>query len=371
MSKKEVRIGIIGCGQIAQQHLKTYKEIPEANVVACADILPSAADTSAKTFGIPNIYYSAHELLKRDDLDAVDVCLHNNFHRAGVEAVLASGRHCYCEKPMAGAYADALAMKAAAEASGKLLHIQLAGIYSNEVRSVKELIEDGALGEVYYARTNGHRRRGRPYVDGYGKPTFVQKENSGGGALYDMGVYHISELLWLLGNPTPTRICGRTFQKVAMDAKRKDLSGYSVEELGTGLVNFSNGIALDILEAWAMHLDTLEGSFILGSDGGARLRPFGYFTSQGDLDIDGGASMGAAAYRRRKLRTEDGDTDTRDNSQRHWVNVLLGNDTLLPTMDLALNTMLISEGIYLSEKQGREVTAEEVRELSVSTAKPI
>lgn len=371
MSNREVRIGIIGCGQIAQQHLKNYADIPEATVVACADILPSAADTSAKTFGIPNVYYSAHEMLKRDDLDAVDVCLHNNFHRAAAEAVLASGRHCYCEKPMAGAYADALAMKTAAQQSSKRLHIQLAGIYSNEVRSVKELIDDGALGEVYYARTNGHRRRGRPYVDGYGKPTFVQKENSGGGALYDMGVYHISELLWLLGNPNPTRICGRTFQKLAMDAKRQALSGYSVEELGAGLVNFENGVALDILEAWAMHLDTLEGSFILGSDGGARLRPFGYFTSNGDLDIDGGASMGAAAYRRRKLRTADGDTDTRDSSQRHWVSVLLGEDTLLPTLDLALNTMLISEGIYLSEKLGREVTAEEVRELSVSTAKPI
>lgn len=371
MSNREVRIGIIGCGQIAQQHLQTYKEIPEATVVACADVFPAAADKSAATFGIPNVYYSAQELLKRDDLDAVDVCLHNNFHRAGVEAVLAAGKHCYCEKPMAGAYADALAMKTAAQQSGKLLHIQLAGIYSNEVRSVKELIDDGALGEVYYARTNGHRRRGRPYVDGYGKPTFVQKENSGGGALYDMGVYHISELLWLLGNPTPSRICGRTFQKLAMDKKRQELSGYSVEELGAGLVNFENGIALDILEAWAMHLDDLEGSFVLGSEGGARLRPFGYFTSHGDLDVNGTASMGAAAYRRRKLRTDDGDTDTRDNSQRHWINVLLGNDTLLPTMDLALNTMLVSEGIYLSEKLGREVSAAEVAELSVSTAKPI
>lgn len=371
MSNKEVRIGIIGCGQIAQQHLKTYSEIPEANVVACADILPSAADTSAKTFGIPNVYYSAQEMLKRDDLDAVDVCLHNNFHRAATEAVLESGRHCYCEKPMAGAYADAVAMLDAAKRTGKLLHIQLAGIYSNEVRSAKELIDAGALGEVYFARTNGHRRRGRPYVDGYGKPTFVQKENSGGGALYDMGVYHISELLWLLGNPTPSRISGRTFQKVPMDPKRQELSGYSVEELGTGLVNFSNGLALDILEAWAMHLDTLEGSFVLGSEGGVRVRPFSYFHSHGDLDFNGDASMGAAAYRRRKLRTEDGDTDTRDNSQRHWVNVLLGNDTLLPTAELALNTMLISEGIYLSEKLGREVTAEEVKSLSVSTAKGI
>lgn len=369
--KSEVRIGVIGCGQIAQQHFKTYQDIPEAKIVACADVCEDRAQKSATEYGIENVYTSAKALLERDDLDAVDVCLHNNYHRAGVEAVLASGKNAYCEKPMAGTYTDALAMQAAAKSAGKMLHIQLAGLYSNEVRAAKGLIEDGELGEVYYARSNGHRRRGRPYLDGYGRPDFVQKENSGGGALYDMGVYHISEILYLLGNPTPDRIVGRTFQKIPTDPKRQELSGANVEEFGTGLIRFSNGMAMDILEAWAMHLDSLEGSFVLGSEGGVRLHPFALHKSYGDLDVSGTASMGAAAYRWRKLRTEDSNTDMRDNSQRHWVNVLLGKDELLPTAEIALNTMLISEGIYLSEKLGREVSAEEVRQMSVSTAKSL
>ena len=367
----QVRIGVIGCGQIAQQHFKTYTQIPAVRIVACADIVEERATKSAEEFGIEHVYTTAQALLERDDLDAVDVCLHNNYHRAAVEAVLASGKHAYCEKPMAGTYTDAAAMLDAARSMGKMLHIQLAGIYSPEVRAAKGLIDDGTLGEVYYARSNGHRRRGRPYLDGYGRPDFVQKQNSGGGALYDMGVYHISEVLYLLGNPSPERISGRTFQKIPTDPKRQELSGANVEELGAGLVRFSNGMGLDILEAWAMHLDSLEGSFVLGSEGGVRLRPFALHKSYGDLDVSGEASMGAAAYRWRKLYTEDGDTDMRDNSQRHWVNVLLGKDTLLPTAELALNTMLISEGIYLSEKLGREVSADEVRELSVSTARPI
>jgi predicted dehydrogenase len=369
--KSEVRIGVIGCGQIAQQHFKTYSEIPEAKVVACADIVVERAQKSAAEYGIEHVYDSAHKLLERDDLDAVDVCLHNNLHRAGVEAVIASGKHAYCEKPMAGTFADARAMLECARSAGKRLHIQLAGLYSTEVRAAKGLIDEGVLGEVYYGRSNGHRRRGRPYLDGYGRMDFVQKENSGGGALYDMGVYHISEMLYLLGNPTPERIVGRTFQKIPTDKKRQELSQANVEELGAGQVRFSNGMGLDILEAWAMHLDSLEGSFVLGSEGGIRLHPFALHKSYGDLDVSGQASMGAAAYRWRKLRSEDGDTDTRDNSQRHWVNVLLGRDELLPTAEIALNTMLISEGIYLSEKLGHEVSADEVRELSVSMGKPL
>lgn len=366
---RKVRIGVIGCGQIAQQHFTNYSKIEEAEVVACADILPSAADTSAAKFGIPNVYYTAQEMLQRDDLDAVDVCLHNNLHLPGTRAVLESGRHCYCEKPMAGTFRDALTMTEIAKATGCKLHIQLAGLYRDEVRAAKDLIDAGELGDVYHARSTGHRRRGRPFVDGYGKPSFVQKQNSGGGALYDMGVYHISELLFLLGNPTPDRITGKTYQKIAMDPKRREEAGYSVEELGTGFVRFANGdLSLDIIEAWAIHLDQMEGSVIVGSEGGVRLSPFGFYKSVGDLDVNGTASMDSANYRWRKLRTEDGDTDLRASSQSHWIAALQGKTDLLPTADIALNTMLISEGIYLSERLGREVTADEVRELSQSTA---
>src|SRR5262249_50663156 len=163
-----------------------------------ADIDPEAADRSAQTFSIPHVYYTGQEMLQRDDLDAIDICLHNNLHISGTLAALNSGRHVYCEKPMAGAYRDALTMLETARARGRMLHIQLAGLYHDSTRAARELIEAGEVGEIYHARSTGFRRRGRPYVDGYGKPPFVQKQNSGGGALYDMGVYHISELLYLL-----------------------------------------------------------------------------------------------------------------------------------------------------------------------------
>ena len=366
-----VRIGIIGCGQIAQSHLSNYAKIPEATVVACADIKPEAADTTAKTFGIPNVYYTAEEMLRRDDLDAIDVCLHNNLHMPGTVAALESGRHVYCEKPMAGSYRDAVTMLETAKASGKKLHIQLAGLYNDETRAAKELIDAGALGDIYHARSTGHRRRGRPYVDGYGKPAFVQKQNSGGGALYDMGVYHISEMLYLLGNPQVERVTGKTYQKIRMDEARRASAGYSVEELGMGFVRFAGDLSLDIIEAWAIHLDAMEGSCVVGSEGGIRLKPFGFFRSYGDLDVNGTADLSSANYRWRKLRSDDGDTDSRGSSQRHWVAVLQGKAELLPTAEIALNTMLISEAIYLSQHYGREVTADEVREASASKAIPL
>ena len=336
--------------------------------MARADINPEAADKSAATFKIPNVYYTAAEMLKRDDLDAIDVCLHNNLHISGTLAALESGRHVYCEKPMAGTYRDAQTMRDRAKEAGKRLHIQLAQLYSPETRAAKELISAGQLGELYHARSTGHRRRGRPYIDGYGKPDFVRKPVSGGGALYDMGVYHISQILYLLGNPKVRRISGQTYQKMEMDAKRREISGASVEELGMGFVRFDGDLTMDIIEAWAIHLDKFEGSYIVGSEGGVRLTPFGFFRSHGDLDLDSTAGLDAFTYRKRKLRSADGDSDDYSNSQRHWVSVLQGKADLLPTAEIALTTMLISEGIYLSSQEKREVTADEVIERSVSKA---
>ena len=365
---RSVRIGIIGCGQIAQQHLNNYAKIPDAEVVACADIDPAAADTTANRFSIPSVYYTAQEMLEKEQLDAVDVCLHNNLHRSGVEAVIDSGRHAYCEKPMAGAYHDAAAMLSKARAGDKMLHIQLGRIYSDESRAAKELIDAGEIGEIYHARSCGFRRRGRPYVDGYGKPAFVQKQTAGGGALFDMGVYHISQLLYLMGNPKVSRISGQTYQKQDMDAERRDKAGYSVEELGLGFVRFEGGITLDIIEAWSIPLGGLEGSSLVGTRGGVRLDPFSYHFSKGDLDMDSNVDMESARFRWNSLRGEE---TIYGSSQFHWVAALQGRVPLLPTAEIALNTMLISEGIYLSASRGCEVSAEEVIEASVSKVLPL
>jgi predicted dehydrogenase len=202
-------------------------------------------------------------------------------------------------------------------------------------------------------------------VDGYGTPTFVQKEIASGGALYDMGVYNIIQMLYLLDNPKPLRISGKIYQETDMDPRRKEISGYNVEELGMGFVRLEGDIILDIIESWAIHLDSFPGSYVVGNKSGVRLNPFGYFHSVGDLSFDSTANLGEFDYRMHNVHEQG---DIYDSAQHHWVAALQGRVELLPSAELALNTMLISEGIYLSSKLGREVSAEEVRDNSQSSA---
>ncbi len=361
----KIRIGIIGCGQIAQHHMRTYKGIEGAELVAFCDVDRTAAQRASDEFGPGDVYEDLHEVLARGDIDAVDVCLHNNFHSPVTVAALKAGKHVYCEKPMAGSYIDAVAMLETSKATGKKLHIQFATLHSNEARAAKQLVTDGHLGEVYHARSTGFRRRGRPYVDGYGTPSFVQKSKASGGALYDMGVYHISQILWLMGNPKVERISGKTYQRIAMDAKRKEISGMDVEEFAVGFVRFEGDKSLDICEAWAVNLDSFEGSYVLGDKGGVRVSPFGFFTNVGDIPINCTAELGTARY---IWDNVVGDGAMYGESQAHWIAALQGKCGLMNTAEVALQTMLVSDGIYLSQNLGREVTVDEVLSSSVSTA---
>ena len=362
---RTIRVGLIGVGQIGKSHVDKYANMPGVEMVAVADLNQAEAQRVAEKYHIANVYSDFRQMLARDDIEAVDVCLHNNLHAPVTIAALEAGKDVYCEKPMAGSFVDAELMYQTAQRLGRRLSVQLNTLFAKEVRAAKEIIDAGALGKIYHARSAGFRRRGRPYVDGYGSPNFVQKDISAGGALYDMGVYHIARTLYLIGNPAVQRISGKTYQEMPMDEERQSLSGYNVEELGLGFVRLADGLTVDIVEAWAVQQEKFEGSMIFGSMGGIRLEPFGYFFSIGDVDLNATADMNSYGGRKMRLRANN---DAYESAQHHWIGALQGRVEMLPSAELALNTMLISQGIYLSEKLGREVTVDEIRELTKSTA---
>ncbi|MHC4561777.1 MAG: Gfo/Idh/MocA family protein [Planctomycetota bacterium] len=362
---KEVRLGMIGVGQIGKIHLNEYKDMEGVKLVAAADVDPAALKEAGDYFDIERTYTDFREMLACDDIDAVDVCLHNNLHMPFTVAALEAGKHVFCEKPMAGAYVDAVKMLDTAKACGKMLSIQLGTLFDKETKVARRLIEAGRLGKVFHARSTGFRRRGRPFVDGYGTAQFVQKKVAAGGALYDMGVYHIARMLHLLGLPAVERISGKVYQETDMDVDRRETSGYDVEELGLGFVKFAGAMTLDIIESWAIHLDGFEGSSIVGSQGGIRLSPFSFHTTLDDVEMDAGFDLKSTDWRWHQLSDKE---SAYDSPQSHWVAALRGDVDLLPTAETALATMLISEGIYLSDRLGREVTADEVLAESKSTA---
>jgi len=362
---KEIRIGIIGTGVIAHTHARDYQKLPGVTIVAACDLQKPKLEKFCEQYGIKNQYENFREMIKRDDLDAVDVCLHNNLHAPVSIEIMRAGKHCYCEKPMAGSYADAAAMLEASEKCGKKLHVQLSLLYAANIHAAKKLVAEGLLGEIYHARSYGYRRRGRPFVDGYAEKEFNSSYWASGGALYDMGVYHISQLLYILGLPKLERVSGQVYQKLDMHEGRRKEGGFDVEELGVGFAKFSGGLTMDILESWAIHATDFPPSIVAGSKGGLTLGDELVFTSE----IAGYPAATKFDVPKEVYRTHQINPSLAmyDNSIAHWVAILRGECEPYNTKKIALDTMLISEGIYQSGAKGREVTADEIRRDSVSS----
>src|ERR1700761_5696786 len=102
-TSKPLRVAIIGCGGIAQTHIRYLTRIPGVSIVAGADIAPAALDRMRDTHGVTALYENFDDMLKEvgDTFDAVSVCTPNGVHHAAAMAASNAGKHVICEKPMA------------------------------------------------------------------------------------------------------------------------------------------------------------------------------------------------------------------------------------------------------------------------------
>ncbi len=304
--KKELRIAIIGCGMISHRHMTVIQNLNKRGenlkVVAVAEIDEARLKAFGEQYGIAeeDQYVDFREMLKRDDIDEVEVCVHNNLHTSVACAVMAAGYPCYSEKPMSASYADAKILYDAQKKYGQKLAIQISSIYNPQTRIAKEMIEEGKLGKIYHVRNVGHRRQGRPGYDmPFFSPAFIDPNMGVHGPLFDLGIYHLAQLLYVLGMPELESVYGVQSCDYWTDEAIDKVTGRTapVEDLGVGLARFKGGISMDIYEDWAMHMDEIGTTFIAGSLGGLK------FT---DVDQTGGPNgcSGRRKHCRRRRASE-------------------------------------------------------------------
>ena len=207
-----VGIALIGAGGIAQgAHLPAYKKLEsegKVRIIALADIVESTAKAAAEKFDVPRIFSDYREMLLLKEIDAIDVCTPNYVHKQPVLDAFAAGKHVLCEKPIALNAIEGSEMVAAGRKAGKKFQVGLNNRFNSGPLAIKRFIDDGKLGDIYYARAHALRRRGIP---GWG--VFTQKDKQGGGPLIDIGVHILDLSLWLMGHPKPVSVTGKTYTK--------------------------------------------------------------------------------------------------------------------------------------------------------------
>jgi predicted dehydrogenase len=247
-------------------HINGFKEHPLAELTALADIDQDLLKRCGKEFGVAELYTDAYEMFEKARLDVVSIAVPNKLHKPLAIAALQSGINVLCEKPMAMNVAEAEEMLAAAQNSGKRLGINFSMRFKPQSFAMKKFIEAGELGDIYFARSVWHRRRGMPGFGGW----FGRKELSGGGPLIDLGVHRLDLALWLMNYPEPEWVMGKTCSHIASAVAQKQNMNYDVEDFACCMIKFANGSMLELEASWAANIKENEqiSTRLFGTRGG-------------------------------------------------------------------------------------------------------
>ncbi|WP_033327750.1 Gfo/Idh/MocA family protein [Streptomyces yerevanensis] len=255
VAAERVRWGVLATGGIAAAFTADLVDLPDAEVVAVASRTEESAKAFADRFGIPRAYGDWGALAQDEDVDVVYVATPHSAHRAAAGLCLEAGRNVLCEKAFTLNSREAEELVALAKERGSFL-MEAMWMYCNPlIRRLKELIDDGAIGEVSTVQADFG-------LSGPFPPTHRLRDPAqGGGALLDLGVYPVSFAQLLLGEPSEVMA-------------RAVLSDESVD-LQTGMLLSWESGALASLHC-SLVGGTSTSASVTGSEGRIDI-PYGFF----------------------------------------------------------------------------------------------
>lgn len=142
------RLLLLGTGGIASQHIEEFGKVESCKIVACADAVPGRAEAFAKANGIKHHFEGLDAALAWGKFDAAINATPDGVHKATTLALIAAGKHVFCEKPLAPSYPDALAMTEAAEKAGLVNMVNLTYRNSPALQEARRRVEAGELGQL-------------------------------------------------------------------------------------------------------------------------------------------------------------------------------------------------------------------------------
>lgn len=270
-----VRVGIIGTGWIADAHMKSYLSMPDVDIVAGADLIDGKAHSFFHKHGLEGVHtYKNHiEMIDHEQLDAVSVCTYNRTHAECSIYALDHGVHVLLEKPMCVTLDEAVRICRAEKKSGKVLSIGFQPRFDPNMQKIKEIVESGELGQVYYIQTGGGRRRGIPVPFG---TSFIEDQTAGIGAVGDIGCYSLDMVLNAIGYPKPLTVTGVKSAYFGTESSYyadhpEYAAKFGVDDFAAAFIRLENGVVLDFRIAWAMNMDTPGDTLIFGTKAGLRI----------------------------------------------------------------------------------------------------
>ena len=356
MTNDIVRVGIIGCGGIANgKHMPALSKLKNVKMVAFCDIIEKKALAAREKFGTPDcaVYTDYKKLLEDKSIDVVHVLTPNRSHSFITVDALEAGKHVMCEKPMAINSAEAQKMLDAAKRTGKKLTIGYQSRHRTDSLFLKGEVEAGTFGDIYYAKATAIRRRAVPTWG-----VFLNEHAQGGGPLIDIGTHALDLTLWTLDNYKPKYCVGTTYHALNDQTDQGNAWGpwdpakFTVEYSAFGFIVMENGATINLEASWALNtLDVREAvTSFCGTKAGADMvdgvringvRQNLQYVMKPDMNAKGAAFFDGVK----------GESPA-DREARLWIDAVVNDKAPFVLPEQAIVVTRILEGIYNSAKTG-------------------
>lgn len=356
MTNDIVRVGIIGCGGIANgKHMPALSKLKNVKMVAFCDIIEKKALAAREKFGTPDcaVYTDYKKLLEDKSIDVVHVLTPNRSHSFITVDALEAGKHVMCEKPMAINSAEAQKMLDAAKRTGKKLTIGYQSRHRTDSLFLKGEVEAGTFGDIYYAKATAIRRRAVPTWG-----VFLNEYEQGGGPLIDIGTHALDLTLWTLDNYKPKYCVGTTYHALNDQTDQGNAWGpwdpakFTVEDSAFGFIVMENGATINLEASWALNtLEVREAvTSFCGTKAGADMvdgvringvRQNLQYVMKPDMNAKGAAFFDGVK----------GESPA-DREARLWIDAVVNDKAPFVLPEQAIVVTRILEGIYTSAKTG-------------------
>ena len=230
MKHEKLRVAVIGCGRISVMHFDgIFAFGDQIQLVACCDVKKARADYYAKEFNV-KAYYDYKELLDKESLDAVHICLPHYLHTVVAEYAFKKGVNVLSEKPMDVDYEKAEHAVKVAKENGVLYGVIFQCRYNNAPNLVKRAVDSGKLGKIISAHSSlTWSRSDEYYSESDWKGTW---DKEGGGVIIDQAIHSIDLVNWIV-NSKPI--------KIECSIANRGHEIVKVEDTAEGLIKYENG----------------------------------------------------------------------------------------------------------------------------------
>ncbi|PGZ93186.1 Gfo/Idh/MocA family oxidoreductase [Bacillus sp. AFS029533] len=340
------RVAIIGGGQMAEKvHVAYYKTREDLEIVAVVGVNEEALKSFAERNEIPTYYTDAAEMYANEKPEIVSVCTPNKFHFENVRQALENNCHVFCEKPPAILAEDARKMHETALEKGLILAYDFHHRFADDVTIIKEKIDQGLLGQIYFVKVKALRRNGIP---GWG--SFTNKEIQGGGPLIDLGIHMLDTALFVMNYPKVKKVTAKMFQKIGTKKNegafgKWDPSKFEVEDSLFSYIELENGCLIQLETSFALNIKEKSEMNVelCGEEAGATMFPAEIYTDEkGEL-----VSL---------LKREEADPDRHTKSMAAFVNRCLGQNVMVADGEQGYAIQRLVEAIYQSAEKGESVS---------------